>query len=165
MICENLDQCLGQLIENSKLAVAISLAHAHKSSLISPSEIYCFDESEIIHDYALKFLIRKDFHYLNELNTFIQMTSEGGLIEKWFSNSSIHTHLEHFKLDNRQIAMKHLQGAFLLGFLLTILSFCLLFLERFIYKKMKSHKPHQFWAFIEMLIDPDRHFLLENKWI
>lgn len=164
MICENLDQCLGQLIENSKLAVAISLAHAHKSSLISPSEIYCFDGSEIIHDYTLKFLIRKDFPYLYELNVFIQMSFEGGLIGKWYSNTSIHTPQEHFKPDNRQMTMKNLHGAFLLAFLLTILSFCLLFLEKYIHKKMKANKPHQFWAILEILIDPDRHFLLENKW-
>lgn len=73
--------CLSQLHQNSKLAVAISREHAYASRL--PSQLYCFDKEHIIYNYALTFLVRKDFRYLNELNRFVRAASAGGLIEKW----------------------------------------------------------------------------------
>lgn len=160
-----MDQCLAQLIDDSKLAVAISIAHAYDSSPISPSQIYCFDGSETIHDYTLKFLVRKNFTYMNQLNAFIQMSSEGGLIKKWYSNSSGRTRDEHFKQLDKQINLKHFHGLLAVEILMKAFTICMFLFEKYVYMKMQMLQPHRLWVFVEMIIDPDRHFMLENKFI
>lgn len=50
--------------------------------LISNCQLRCFDE--VIYEYVLKFLIRRDFAFMKELNKFIQIASASGLIKKWY---------------------------------------------------------------------------------
>lgn len=163
-VCGNLDHCLSQLNENSKLAVAVSVAHAHNSPSISPSQIYCYDGLEIIHDYNLKFLIRNDFPYLMELNAFIQKISEGGVIKKWCSNNSIRTSYEHAK-PNKQIVLKHLHGVLIVLVALETWAFSIFVFEKYVAGKMQASNPNRFWIIMDMIIDGDRHFLLESKMI
>lgn len=86
-ICEDLNVCLKQLNQNQQLAIAISREHVRNSH--SNLHVFCFEQSDMIYDYALKFLVRKDFPYLNEFNEFIRMTSARGLIKKWHSERII----------------------------------------------------------------------------
>lgn len=82
-VCDDLNFCLNQLVQNSQFAVAISREHARNCHLMSTSQIYCFKNNEIIYDYAKSFLVRKDNLHLDKLNEFIRMSSASGLIEKW----------------------------------------------------------------------------------
>lgn len=162
MVCDDLDVCLSQLNRNPKLAVAISREHAHNSRLISISELYCFDNFETIHKYALKFLIRKEFTYKSGLNHFIQMASAGGLIEKWRSISRIRSQYAYEKKFYGIITLENFYGIFLI--FISILAHLILlhFFENIVNGKARKPNPFRFWLFIEMVIDPYRHFWLEN---
>lgn len=161
-VCNNLDKCLHELGQNSNVAVGISRAHGLHSRTHSTSEFYCFDKPEIIYEYDLKFLMRKDFPYSTELNRFIDMTGVAGLINKWYS----HGHTKVIKPENTysQIKMENFYGGYMIWLILYISSIFLFALERFVYKKVTSSNTSNFWIIAEMIIDSDRHFLLENKW-
>lgn len=164
-ICTNLDECLTQLEDNSKLAVAISLAHAHSSHFIPSSQFYCFKDPEIIYKYGLKFWIRQSFPYLKELNEFIRMADAGGLIKKWYSNKLTGVP-SHMRMDNsyKQLKLKHFHGAILIWGMLVAALICIFILERIVHAKARAPNALRFWKIVEMLIDPDRHFMLESKW-
>lgn len=162
-VCNNLDLCLSQLHRNSKVALAISNEHAYKSYSESNYEFYCLKE-DFIYEYSLKFLVRKDFRYLNELNKFIQMTSSGGLIRKWHSNGRTRTHLKHRGKQFEQLKWINFIGLYCIWWILQIVIIISMFWERLVYKKVRSSNKSKFWIISEMAIDPDRYFWLENKW-
>lgn len=160
--CENLNTCLKQLEGNPKLAVAISREHALNNHLISASQLYCFEKSEIIHSYHLKFLLNKEFLYKTQLDRFIQMASANGLIEKWYSKRRIKASQKYTERSIGVLTMENAQKLFLewLSFLLSTI--VVLLLEIFIHNRVKNSRL-KIWKLIEMLIDPYRHFWLENK--
>lgn len=160
-VCPNLDHCLSELEYNSQLAVAVSLEHAINTRR---AYVYCFKKTDVIYKYTLKFLIRKDFPYLNELNWFIRKASEGGLIEKWRIDNNIQSQYKYNAKSNHMT----FQNVYGFGCILSgccILTVLCLFIERFIYKRVRSLNPSRIWLIIEMYIDPDRHFWLETKMI
>lgn len=153
---------MNQLKHNPKLAVATSRERAFNSRSIISMHLYCFEKSEVIYEYALKFLVRKDFPYLSELNWFIGQASASGLIEKWRIDSSARFQYTYNEINNQLT----LQDGFGINIILLSCLLCAticLFIERFIHKKLKTLNPSRFWQFAEMIIDPDRHFLLETK--
>lgn len=165
-ICPNLNQCLSQLEVNTKLAVAVSSEYAHSMSI---SQFYCFDNSEIIYEYAIKFLVHKNSHYLKDLNEFIQRVIESGLRDKWLSDikyRTAHTLAESVVTGgiNGQEGMNGFQGMVYVWCIMMIIIFSMFLLEKIVYKKVRSSNSSRSWEFIQMLIDPDRHFWLENGW-
>lgn len=157
-----LDLYLSKLNENSRLAVAISREHARNFQRNARYELYCFENSEIIYDYALKFIVRKDFPYLNELNAFIRSASGGGLIEKWRLNNQIKT---KYKRENQEeervmMIMEDLYGPILVVGFLVIFIFLIFLFEFLVYKKKRTHSG--IWLYLEWAIDSDRHFMLET---
>lgn len=164
VICNDWNFCLDVLEVSPKLAVAISREHARTRRILhSDSQIYCLDKSDIIFEFASKFLVREDFLYLKQLNQFIQMASESGLIEKWRSNVKIHTSKEEERIHSR--LAKVIRGVHIICILTEILLTFILLLERFVYRKVRTSNESRIWKIIEMLIDSDRHFLLETKMI
>lgn len=151
-----------QLEENSEIAVIISREHAHLMQ--KTYQYYCFDKSELIYEFALKFSVKKQFAHLNELNSFIKMSSASGLIEKW--------RLE-YQPKVKPITKRHIQplstesafGLFMLFAFYNILLISFSLFEKYVHKKARETNPLRFWQLIEMLIDPDRHFLLESKMV
>lgn len=145
-----------------KLAVAVSRELVRHLDL--SSELYCFEKSEIIYEYALIFLARKDFLYIKELNRFIEMASESGLIEKWHLNN----HIRHYSKRKAKIYSNAeasiFYGALIIAAPTEIFLLFLLFLEIITHKKISNKNCSRIWFIIEMLIDADRHFWLENKW-
>lgn len=89
-VCDDLALCMIQLQYNPKMAVAISREYVSSNRYYNFS--YCFSKQEIIHSHTLKFMVRKNFFHLIQLNTFIQMTYTGGLIEKWKSINDAQIH-------------------------------------------------------------------------
>lgn len=163
-ICINLDECMSQLNENPKLAIAISLAHAHSSHFILPSQLYCFKDSEIIYKYLLKFLIRKNFTYLRELDQFIQMVNAGNLIKKWYSYNLVQTPKLHMDRSYKRLSLKHFHGFFLICAMIEIVLISTFILEQIVYANARAPNVSRFWKIFEMIIDPDRHFMLKTKW-
>lgn len=163
-ICENLDQCLCRLDENPKLAVAISREYAYNSHLISPSQFYCFEKSESIYEYTLKFLVRANSTILADLNKFIQRSIENGLMKKWHSDSRIRTAETYTERVYGQLQLSGLQGIFIIGGILFALTIFLFLIERLVYRKVRTPNTFRFWKYIEIIIDADRHFWLDNKW-
>lgn len=157
-ICDNLDTCLRQLHDNAKFAVAISREHALNSHLISASQLYCFEKSEIIYNYHLKFLLHTKFPYKTEMNRFIRMASANGLIAKWHSSTRIKV--------PQQFAEKvygvTMIDELILWFYMLISMFLVLLLEIFIHNRMQNSEL-KLWKSIDMFIDPHRHFWLKNK--
>lgn len=162
-ICNDLDRCLSQVDGNPKLAVAISREHAHNNRLISNSKFYCFRNSEIIYDYALKFLVRKDFSYLAQLNSFIGMTSASGLIEKWHINSRIKSQYTHSTKEYGILTIENIGVTYLGWFAIALCTILVFFVEILVHKMAKKPNARRIWKLIEMFINSDRHFWLKNK--
>lgn len=162
--CVNLDECLSKLDKMSTIAISREHAFGHFDTQ-SNTAIYCFKKTEIIYEYSLKFLIRKEFSYFNELNRFIGMASAGGLIKKWHTDCMIpkKVHLNHNEMIYRTVKLENLQAILMILFIFVTFSFLVLSLECFVYKKVTGSNPSRFWLIVQMIIDPDRHFFLENK--
>lgn len=163
-ICTNLDECLSQIDVNPKLAVAISLAHASNSYLISSSQLYCFNNLDIIYEYAMKFLVNKNFTYFEKLNDFIGMASAGGLIEKWYSDGRIRAPYKHVERVYGHFLMEQMNGILIIWSIAVMIAIISFLNEFFVFMKSRAPNPSRLWIISEMLIDPDRHFWLESKW-
>lgn len=83
------------LKNNPTLAVAVSHEHARKNRLIPYSQMYCFEKSEAIYEYAPKFLVRDKFPFLVELDEFIRLADASGLIMKWSSSHRVSHNFDH----------------------------------------------------------------------
>lgn len=162
-ICADLDFCLSQLEKNSKLAVALSREYALNNRLISNSKFYCFEKSEIIYNYALKFLVRKDFSYLKELNTYFSMTASNGLIEKWYSACRIRSRVEHNERKYGILTIEYFQMTYFEWLCIEMATILILLIEMLVYKESRKPNPSRIWILIDMFIDSDRHFWLKNK--
>lgn len=162
-VCENLDICLSQLDQNSKLAVAISREYVRRIPSYLASQIYCFDKSESLHSYALTFLIRNGFNYTQQLNTFIRRASMGGFVERWRSNSNIQTRYEREEKVYNQFELNHFFGSQIFGILIVAMAVSALFLERLIHTKARESSSSQFWSTVEKLIDSERRFMIKNR--
>lgn len=162
-VSSNLDQCLIEVDQSRNLAVAISQEHAHNSRLIPFSKLYCFQASEIIYEYALKFLVRRNFPLTPKLNEFIRTASATGLIKKWHDETQIQYQFKNQKPDNNQLILRDTLSVGILGFLCFILIFICFLFETFVHKRAKKTNPSLFWLLAEMFIDGDRQFLLETK--
>lgn len=161
VICEDLNICLKQLTRNRELAVAISREYVRHSRL--NNQIFCIEKSDVIYDYALKFLVRKNFQYLNELNIFIRMASTRGLVEKWHSEGRIRYQKKFNENIYNYINNDSYKGTWLVYFMLLGTIFFILYCERLIHKKTHEPNPRRFWLIAEMMIDPFRHFWLKTK--
>lgn len=145
------------------MAVAILREHAQSSRLSVSSQFYYFEGLEIIYEYALKFLVHKNFSHSNELNEFIKMASENGLIEKW-RKDNLKKHQKHTsERIFRQLSVQNFYGVLVVCFVCIIVLIFVFILERIVYSKTKTINASRFWKIVEMIIDPDRYFMLENK--
>lgn len=152
---------MGRIDNNAKLAVAISRERALRSHLVPPSR-FCFENTQTIYEYPMTFLIRRNFPHLKQLNEFIHMASQGGLIKQWRANSHIQT---YYNKENMyvKITLDHLHGYLIICCILLIISFLTLLLEQCVHTRATMPNPYRFWIIVDMLIDSDRHFWLENK--
>lgn len=164
-MCNDLIVCLNQLNSNSKLAVATSREFVRSAPKKMNFQFYCFAKPEIISAFPLKFFLHKNFSYAEELNDFIKAASVSGLIEKW--RSDIRTQFkEHTQGTGEfgRLTFDNLSGALLIIALLFLFSISIFFLEIVVHKQVRAPNATRFWKITEMIIDPDRHFMLETKW-
>lgn len=147
---------------NDRLAVATSFDHFRNDRILSKF-VYCFDEANNIQTYPLKVFVRKDFPYQVELNKFIQYISENGLTIKWYKKHKFGPFFERpptYQFIEISIEMFLIIGSVAIIGLFVIL--LILLLERMVFKKIQSQGAIRLWHYIEMIIDPYRHFLLED---
>lgn len=165
-MCDDLLQCLKQLHLNPTLAVAIprEFGRSIREHLNFP--FHCFRRPEIIHSFALKFRLHEDFLYKNELNEFLIVATETGLIEKWRSDTRTRFDRRYAveEVENGLMTLDNLSGILILWALLNVIVALLFLLEIIVYRQVKRHNARRFWKAIEIIIDPDRHFMLETKW-
>lgn len=161
-MCPNVDDCLNRLYQSHRLAVAVSREHAKSNERLLPSQLDCFDNSEIIHEYELTFLVRDNFKFLANLNKFIQMARSGGLIEKWRRDNQ-HQMYKPTKLIRTQLKVNNFHGIFLLWTLFFAFQTLTLFGELFVYKKANATNASRIWVMVERAIDSNRYYLLDNK--
>lgn len=128
-------------------------------------KLYCFENSDMIYNYAMKFFVRKDFPHLNELNAIIKRASAAGLIEKWRLNSQIKSKYKQ----NNEVNAYHINsipdfyGMLLVYDCVLVIGILMLPFELLVYRMKRTANSSRFWMYAEMAIGPDRLILLENK--
>lgn len=152
-----------QLEQNSKLAVATSIERVQKMRLDSNLKLFCFDYPNNIYEYPLTILMKKDFPLLEELNTFIQYASDGGLIVKWLKGnrySSVSEKPPNFNFSEGNFNSHWFNGIIFCS--VTLLSLAVFFVEILIHRNIQGNKSSIFWRYCQMIIDPYRYFLLKD---
>lgn len=148
---------LDQLKLNDKLAVAAS----YELSRSKTKHIYCFDNENIIYEYSLKMLVRKDFSLLRDLNNFLRGASEGGLIEKWLENyRSLGAKKDHIEFTGFKLESIYFLLCVCVAFL--ILAFLAIIVERTTFRNNEIPNAKPFWRYVEMIISPYRYFYQRN---
>lgn len=148
---------------NGKLAVASSFQRVQYLRSKSYFDLYFFNHPNQIHTYAPKFLMRPRFSFANELNKFIEQASNGGLINKW---------LKRYRLvskgndpeEYRYLKLENLAFPLCISGIIWLFTLFVLMIERIVFRKVRMVGSNRFWRYVEILIDPDRHFLM-NKYI
>lgn len=153
--CYNGDECLHRLQFEHDLAVAASRIHVKTLSV--QHKIFCFDESQNIHDYSITFLIRRDFPLKSQFVELFSRISSTGLVMKWKRD-----------LIDRKWPNQLPEGyfnfypafVFMSGFLVP--SMALVAIEIYIFRKSHSESPGRIWILLERLVIGRReYFLLE----
>lgn len=161
-ILESKNDFLNELQWNDKLAVAISYERVQTDRLLSAS-LYCLDDFNSIYGYSLKFLMRKNFLLMNELNQFIQQSSDAGLITKWLKGNQLEYSVQ--KPPKFQFVQSHMDAVLILfTFCLCLFSIAalILLIEFIVDKKVRTEKSARFWRYIEMSIDSRRYLWLND---
>lgn len=156
--CEDIDVCLNQIESNEKLAVAVSYEHVRSSLLLLKSKIHCFDKNESIQEFAVRFLVRKNFTFTNQLNDVIRFANDNGLIVHWLEMNRM---IPHFH-DNPTVLSIYvdIQAVWIVFTSLIGFAVFVLIAERIIHRKSIEINNGRFWFIAEILIHPDRQFLL-----
>lgn len=160
--CEDLDICLKQLYSNRHLAVAASLKHAQNSRLIPASEIYCFEDLEKITEYPVQILVRKDFPFFDEFNTFINIAKANGLISKWLTETRVRPDYEFQEVHYDDFSIDNFGGFFVFWLTLFIVPMLVCVAETLIFRGAQKINPRKIFILLEMVIDGNRYFLLND---
>uniref|UniRef100_A0A336KKK9 CSON005703 protein n=1 Tax=Culicoides sonorensis TaxID=179676 RepID=A0A336KKK9_CULSO len=154
--CKNIDKCLVDLKTDETKAVATSRLHAENNKVVTDEHIFCFPRSSNIHSYAVKMLVRKDYHLLPKFDDLIARAVESGLFGKWFGEEKARRlNIKPLQKAASQstaqpLTLKHLAGAYALlffGLVCSSLSFCL----EWIVFYLGSTKKYKFFRRIEEL--------------
>lgn len=160
-ILEDPNEFIDDLKWNDKLAIAISYTKVRNDrSLFSSS--FCFDNFNSIYGYSLKFLMRKDFALINELNEFILRATDSGLINKWLKGKRFET-LKEKPQQFRNISIG-ISSIIVLLFICTgmlVFALSIFIIERIVHKKIQV-KNTGFFKYVDMTIDSNRYFLLDT---
>lgn len=79
----NIDDCLKLLLDNEKLAVAVSRLHAENSPVVNKDQIFCFTRENNIYSFSVAMPMRIDFQLMPRFNSIIRQLFEFGLVERW----------------------------------------------------------------------------------
>lgn len=154
---------LHRLEWDNKLAVAVSREQMKNDETLSRMHIYCFENPNHIYEYPMKILTTTKFRYFNELNRFIQMSSESGLINKWLKGTQFGQFGEEKLVPTyARVDMEVFVVVMILLITMLSLSIYVLYVERAMDKRDKSISNARFWRIIKMFIDPIRHYCMDD---
>lgn len=157
-ICTEIDQCLNDIKNNNKLVVATSKNHVNL--LLSETDIFCFPNSNNIHNASIGFLIQHNYHLLSHINYAIQNSLEFGLINKWKMTYHQNNARDKNKIMSSNVTVLKINHLFL-GMLAIAIGWILgggaLFFERWLYYFVQQENPKWYFVFLEMLINDDRY--------
>lgn len=159
ILCDNTEACLSQLNLDQHLAVAISNEYFQNIPKIFKEDVYCLTEYGFSSTHGLHFLLRNDTGLKSDLDRFILLANEGGLIFKWMADLSARQILKNEDIILREHSMKIMWS---LGFIcgsLILLATNVFLAEIIIHKQRARSYSQRFWTLAEQLIDPDRHLL------
>lgn len=164
--CHNIDECLDRLRIDNNLAVGTSRLYLNELKLYE--NIFCFEQSQNIHDFSTTFMIRREFAMKREfIDTFNRLVISG-LISKWdkdMKNSHTKRKLHTNDFDVHSINMTDFYFAFVFASFFIIPSIVVFILERLIhYKAHTANANLQKWIFFDEFITAKRqYFLLERR--
>lgn len=152
---------LNQLDWNNKLAVATSLERVRNDRPLSKS-VYCFDESNNIQTYPLKIFVRKGFNLQKKLDRFIEYTIENGVIVRWIRKNKFRSFVEERRVQIDKVTAEIFK--FFVPVILGVFlgAFVIMVFEVIVHTKVHSHGSAKLWRYIQMMIDPERYFLLNG---
>lgn len=160
-VTEDMNKHLQQLNWDDKLAVAVSIKRAEYVKLNASMSFHCFNHPNKIYEYSTKFLLQRNFTFANELNRFIEQASDGGLINKW-QRSYRFLDKEEIQRNFDSVKAESLILELIVHCTLSALACMILLLEKLVHKKVRMQASSPLWQFIQMAIDPERYFLLND---
>lgn len=151
---------MGKLKQNSNQAVSFSGEYIRNNPSILQTDLYCLGPNEYLYKYGLKFLVRKDFQLIEELNEFIGMAGRSGLLIKWLKHGNSLSHREI--REDQKIKSESMYGVLLIVFSLFAFAKLIFIFELVIYKFVNRPNPSNFWLIAQVMISPDRHVFLQD---
>lgn len=159
-LCESADICLDQLHTYQDMAVAISNEYFRSISNGFNTDIYCLSVNGFSSGHSLNFLLGNNFKFKAELNRFIQMANEGGLIFKWMTDFSSEDGTQYEYITQSEISMAHIMLAVVSFPGSILLSSLIVFLAEILFHRLKTRPEfRKFCAFAEFMCNADRQFL------
>lgn len=143
---------------NANVALATSMERANGLS----SGAFCLGKTHSIFEFELKFFVRKEFPFREELNKFIGDALHSGLIGKWLRD---HQKKSHFQIEEKgsDVKMEHFFPVWMIYLTVNIVVILLFIAEKIVHNRVRQSRTISwFWLFAENFISPDRCFLLED---
>lgn len=159
-ICGNANQCISELNQNDRKAVAISRLYIE--TLPVGNQFFCFDSTQTINRHSTALLFRKDVQFRLEFERILNRISSGGLVSKWRRDYT--RKVAGYESDQvKAVTLKQLSGVFIIMGSIIGVAIIVFILERVIFKKSRIPNSHRFWKTGERLIDGHRHYFLMEK--
>lgn len=164
-ICPNIDQCLVQLGDNDRLAVATSKEHATNNQHIPSWKLSCFSKNgEKIQTDFISMFVRRNHHLYHDINKIITMALEGGLFVKWGKLSSqLNAYLDLQRVQQHrssQLPFEYIYPAFVVYMSFNLFAVFIFMFEHFVHYRAHGRKPDRLARIGDLLIDGQRHFLI-----
>lgn len=162
MVVSNPYEHLAELEWNDRVAVAVSLENAKNDESVTRLDPFCFNGPNHIYEYPLKILTSKRFPFMRELNRFIEMTNETGFIVKWLKG------IQFGPICDKKPLFEYIEVTFeMFAVFLVIVSSMNLFtgfifiIEKIAFKEIHMQNVKPLWRFVDMMINPNRYYLVE----
>lgn len=165
-ICTNIDQCLIDLGDNDRLAIATSLKHAVNNRLIPNWKISCFSNNRAtIQSYFISMFVRRNHRLSHEINKFLNMAAEGGLFVKWNQLSSQlndNPNLHRYQGDFRSgtLLFWYIYPALFVYMGTNLFAIFIFILEHCVHYRANRPNASRLVRFGDLLIDGQRHFFI-----
>lgn len=160
-LCKSTVACLSQLYSGNDVAIALSNEYFRSISNEFKEHVYCISDHEngFSSRHGLHFLLRKTFEFKTELNRFIQMANQGGLISKWMSELSLKQLKQNEYISDADYTMELMIMELCTSALLILLAIIVFLMEIAVYKLKDRPRLRKFCAVVELAISPKRYFL------
>lgn len=144
------------------LAVAVSKANVKNDEIFARLNPFCFNGPNHIYEYPLKILAAKRFPFMSELNRFIEMANEAGLIVKWLEGIHFGPICEKKPLfEYIEVTFEMFAVFLVIIHGMNLFTGFILIIERIAFKEIHMQNVKPVWRFVDMMINPERYFWVE----